>query len=481
VKTGYGRFLKDPKDVVVALRLLVLAGLAMLGIGEPPRHSFLFWFTTCVYGVTNLGYLFSRAAHFASPRTQLSIFLFDIVVVSFLIVMRGSQVPQFIMAYFTLVLMAAVVQGLGSAIVNALFVCTVYAAITLWGREPVDLLTFPALSQFAFFLVVAVFMGHVAESAREQARERMRAEITNTRLEAAVQERTRDLRDSLEELRSARDRLQASDRLATLGMLSAGVAHDIRNPLAAIHAALEEAPALLDELEETGRGGGASDPVALLRSSVSDAQAACAQLSRLASDLTAVARSAPTMARPLPCREALEGTARLLRHRAKDGARIDVACSASVDAMADPGRLQQALVNLASNGLDAMEGRGGVLTLGAEDAGPGRIRFYVRDTGGGMPADVAARVFEPFFTTKGPGRGTGLGLHLVQEIAQAHGARVEFESHPGVGTCFRLDWPAAPATKETVPHDASQDSGADRGRRGEHSPGPRTDAPARAV
>ena len=108
-----GRFLKDPKDVVVALRLLVLAGLAMLGIGEAPTHRFLFWFTTAVYGVTNLGYLFSRAAHFVSPRVQLVVFLFDVVIVSFLIVMRGSQVPQFIMAYFTLVLMAAVVQGLG--------------------------------------------------------------------------------------------------------------------------------------------------------------------------------------------------------------------------------------------------------------------------------------------------------------------------------------------------------------------------------
>ena len=68
-----GRFLKDPKDVVVALRLLVLAGLAMLGIGEAPEHRFLFWFTTAVYGVTNLGYLFSRAAHFVSPRVQLAI------------------------------------------------------------------------------------------------------------------------------------------------------------------------------------------------------------------------------------------------------------------------------------------------------------------------------------------------------------------------------------------------------------------------
>jgi two-component system NtrC family sensor kinase len=444
-----GRFLKDPKDVVVALRLLVLAGLAMLGIGQAPEHRFLFWFTTVVYGATNLGYLFSRAAHFVSPRVQLAVFLFDVVIVSFLIVMRGSQVPQFIMAYFTLVLMAAVVQNLGTVILNALFVCTVYAAVTLWGEDPASLLTFPVLAQFAFFIVIAIFMGQVAEASREQAREHAQAEVVNEQLEAKVAEKTADLRRSLEELASARTRLQAADRLATLGMLSAGIAHEIRNPLAAIRACLDEAPELLDDLERAGLPTTGVEAHDLLRSAVSDCSEACSHLQRIASDLTAVARTTPTEPRPVKCAEALEGTARMLRHRAKDGLRIVVDCKTERACLADPGRLQQVFLNLAGNGLDAMETTGGTLTLVAEDAGSGLVRFRIEDTGVGMTPEVRSKIFAAFFTTKGAGKGTGLGMHLVQEIVQAHGGRIEFDSEQGKGTRFRLEWPAAAEVETT--------------------------------
>ena len=440
-----GRYLKDPKDVVVALRLLVLAGLAMLGIGEAPEHRFLFWFTTAVYGVTNLGYLFSRAAHFVSPRVQLAVFLFDVVMVSFLIVMRGSQVPQFIMAYFTLVLMAAVVQNLGTVVLNALFVCTVYAAVTLWGEDPAALLTFPVLAQFAFFIVIAIFMGQVAETSREQVRERAHAEVVNEQLEAAVAEKTTDLRRSFEELASARTRLQAADRLATLGMLSAGIAHEIRNPLAAIRACLDEAPVLLEDLQNAGLPAAAVEAHDLLKSAVSDCSEACSHLQRIASDLTAVARTTPTEPRPVRCAEALEGTARMLRHRAKDGLHIVVQCPTESSCLADPGRLQQVLLNLAGNGLDAMETTGGTLTLACDDADAGHVCFRVEDTGVGMTPDVRSKIFAAFFTTKGPGKGTGLGMHLVQEIVQAHGGRIEFDSEQGKGTRFRLLWPAAVA------------------------------------
>lgn len=474
-----GRILRDSKDVVVALRLLVLAGLAMLGIGSPPEYPFLFWFTTCVYGVTNLGYLASRAAHFASPRIQTWIFLFDVLIVSFLIVVRGQQVPQFIMAYFTLVLLAALAQGLGSALWNGLFVCTVYACVTMWGREPEAFLEFGVLAPLAFFVVAAVFMGHVAEVAREEARERVRAEGVNAQLEEAVAARTRDLAASLEHLEAARSRLQASDRLATIGMVAAGVAHDVRNPLAAIRAALDEAPGLLDEVASSGAP---EEPVSLLRSAVSDAKSACDALQRLAQDLTAVARAAPVDPRPVPCKDAVAGTARLLKHRAKNGTRIEVQCRTGASALADPGRLQQVLVNLAANGIDAMDDRPEprVLTLSAEDAGTGRVRFTVADTGPGIPPEARARLFEPFFTTKGSGKGTGLGLHLVQEIARAHDARVEFETEVGRGTRFLVDWPAAPSPAG-VPHDLAEDSRSPRGRRGDHPPGAREDAPARAV
>lgn len=482
--------LREPKDVVATLRLLVFVGLVMLGLGEPPRQPKPFWFVTCVYGVTNLGYLLAHSEVFRRQRTQVVVFLFDVAVVSLLIVLRGSQVPQFIVAYFTLTLTAAVVQGLGSALLNALFVCALYTAVTLWGADLHTVLSFPVLSQLAFFFVIAVFMGHVAESAREDAHERARQEALAQRLEAAVTERTRDLLASMRELEDARQRLLASERLSTIGMLSAGVAHDIRSPVAALRAALEDAPLLI---QEAGAAGATDEPLRLLGESVVDARAACDHLQRLALDLTSLARTAPAQPRAVPAGEAVVGVARLMRHRATEGRTIAVEVGTSRCVLADPGRLHQALINLAGNGLDAMEGRPGTLTLTAEDAGPGRVRLSVRDQGTGMEPEARARLFEPFFTTKGSGRGTGLGLHIVQEIVREHGATVEVDSTPGAGTRFALDWPAAPALTEpgavdaapcgqgADPHEQRTDDRADRGRRGEHPPRARPHAAARAV
>ncbi len=485
MKPSGGTLLRHPKDVVVVLRLLVLAGLALLGLGEPPTHRFLFWFTVIVYGTTNLGYLVSRRHLFATARTQLWIFLFDVCVVSLLVVARGTQVPEFIMAYFTLVLMAAVAQGLGTAVFNSIFVCALYAAVTLWGRPVSVMLTFPILSQFAFFVVIAVFMGHVASLSRERGEERKRAEAISVRLEAAVAEKTRDLRASLAELETTRSRLEANERLAALGTLSAGIAHEIRNPLAAIMSSIAESPSILAEVEAELPGPAGRAAVAELRSAMADCLAACRQLARVATDLTTVARTGPAQPGRVEARDALDCAARLLRHRTRDGLGIDVACGTTRGLLADAGRLQQVLLNLGANALDAMEGRGGTLTFAAEDGPDGRVLVEVVDTGAGMPAEVRERAFEAFFTTKGPGKGTGLGLHLVREIVRAHDASIEFDSEPGVGTRFHILWPAAPEVMDREGaehgHAAHTHSDPPRGRRGDHPSGARSDVAARAV
>lgn len=468
-----GTFLRDSRDAVIALRLLVLAGLAMLGLGQPPEFATAFWVTTIVYGLTNLGYMLSGVATFLSARVQTLVFVFDVLVVSSLIVMRGANVPELILAYFTLVLMAAVVQGVGTAFLNALVVCTVFAAVSMWGADKETLLGFPVLAQFAFFFIVSIFMSQLAESGREQARERARAEQERSRLSETVEDRTRDLSRSVEELEAARARLAAADRMATIGTLAAGVAHDIRNPVAALRAALDDAPSLLDELGASNDPKATDDPGALLRSSVEDARAACDHLQRLAGDLTAAARSTPASRVPVSCREAIEAAARLLRHRAKPPLSIELDARSQTPVLADPGRLQQVLLNLGANGLDAMEGRAGVLTLATEDAEPGWVRFRVEDTGVGMSDAVAAKALQGFYTTKATGKGTGLGLYLVRQIVQTHGARIELVSKPGLGTTFLIEWPTAkPAEAEhgDRDHERVEARGADRGRRGEHSP-----------
>lgn len=474
-----GRWLKDPRDAVVALRLLVLAGLAMLGLGERPTHPGPFWFTLIVYGLTNLGYMVSRLTTFLSARVQRAVFVFDVLVVSTLIVLRGANVPEFILAYFTLVLMAAIVQGIGTAALNAVVVCTIFGAVSQWGADPRGLLTFPVLAQFAFFFVVSVFMSQLAESGREERRERTRAEEDRRRLEATVEDRDRDLSRSEAELAAARRRLSAADRLATLGTLAAGIAHDIRNPVAALKAALDEAPSLLDELGAAPADGPPDDPGVMLRGAVDDARAACDHLHRLALDLTAVARATPAEPVAVPATRALESAARLLRHRVKPPLALAVRVETSASLLADPGRLQQVLLNLGANALDAMEGRAGTLTFSAADGPPGFVLLSVVDTGVGMTDSTAQKALHGFFTTKAAGKGTGLGLHLVHEIVESHGARLGLHSTPGQGTEFHIEWPAAsPRPDGGTDHGHPQDGAADRGRRGEHPSGARADAPA---
>ena len=478
---GVGTFLRDSRDAVIALRLLVLAGLAMLGLGRPPTFATAFWVTTIAYGLTNLGYMVSGVAAFLSARVQTLVFVLDVLVVSALIVMRGANVPELILAYFTLVLMAAVVQGVGTALLNALVVCTVFAAVSMWGADRETLLGFPVLGQFAFFFVVSIFMSQLAESGRAQARERARAERESSRLSETVEDRTRDLTRSVEELEAARARLASADRMATIGTLAAGVAHDIRNPVAALRAALDDAPSLLDEMGASRDASAKDDPGVLLRSSVDDARAACDHLQRLAGDLTAAARSTPAKRVPVSSRQAVEAAARLLRHRARAPLSIEIDARTERAVLADPGRLQQVLLNLGSNGLDAMEGRGGVLVLATEEASSGWVRFRVEDNGVGMSDTVATKALQGFYTTKATGKGTGLGLYLVREIVQSHGAKIELVSKPGLGTTFLIEWPTATpldAQEGVKDHERIEDDGADRGRRGEHSPGARANAPA---
>ena len=187
-----------------------------LGLGSPPDHPDLYWFLTLVYGCTIFGYLWARNRDFDLQRVKWVIFLFDVGIVSALIVARGDQPSEFLTAYFGLVLMAAIADGLGNAVTNALLVSVAYAGLTRWGQAPETLLTFPVISQFVFFFIIAVFMGHLATEARAKEEDGQRAKDK-------LQKTSKQLQKSTAKLKATRDALQANDRLATLGMMSAGV------------------------------------------------------------------------------------------------------------------------------------------------------------------------------------------------------------------------------------------------------------------
>jgi len=247
-------------------------------------------------------------------------------------------------------------------------------------------------------------------------------------LEHQVEERTADLR-------RAQAALVQSEKLSSLGRLSASIAHEINNPLAGI---LTYAKLLIRTLE-----GGPAD-----EASRQEALRGLALVRRETERCTAIVRGLLDFARDRPVALAetdlnavVEESLELVGHQlALRGLTLEKRLAPLPPVLADFGQLRQAIVNVAVNAVEAMR-EGGVLTVATRAAPGGGAEVIVTDTGPGIPREHLARVFEPFFSTKE--RGTGLGLAVVYGIAQRHGGRVEVESGER-GTVVTLGLPAMP-------------------------------------
>ena len=233
-------------------------------------------------------------------------------------------------------------------------------------------------------------------------------------LEQGIMERERLIAD----LQAAQRRLAETERLRTLGLLAGGVVHDLNNTLTAISAEVELATGL-PEASRTAMSG--------------LVQAA----GQLAAQVLHPAGKVSVDRRAVDLNVALRPALGAIRRMFLDGVSLEVeAAGEALPVVADPALLQQALLNLAVNARDAIQGQGRItVTLGrAERGGRAWARLEVGDTGQGMDAATLARAGEPFFTTKPPGRGTGLGLSNVRRTVQQHGGELELISAPGAGT-----------------------------------------------
>lgn len=433
--TFFRRLLREPRHVVAFLRLLVFAGLAVLGLSEPPSQPFLFWIVTIIYGGTVLGYLSARNGEYGRRRVRCAIFLFDAAVVSALIVLRGRDVQDLVMAYFTLVFLAAILAGVGRPVLNAAVVSILYHFVSVRSLAPEEVFSFERLGQLAFFFVIAAFMGYVARDAQDEEEEDV----------LFAPDEYGNLRESTARLRRVRERLGADERLRTLDMLSMGVAHELRSPLLAMRASVQEGPVLLDDLARRLEAGEpAQEVVDELRAVFQDSDHAVAKLHQFAVGLNELGCGSDEATGAVAPREILSRAGRLLRESVGEDLQLEIRCAAVRDVQAVPARVLQVVLNLAANGIDAMRGRkDGVLRLSAEDAGAARVVFTVADSGAGIAPEVRERMYDPFYTTKAPGRGTGLGLYVAREIVRAQAGSIECSCAEGAGTTFRVEFPAA--------------------------------------
>ena len=308
------------------------------------------------------------------------------------------------------------------------------------------------------------------------------------------------IRTAVSRMRSMEAMFREHEKLAGLGTLAAGLAHELNNPAAAAMRAVDQlgdairdaeghprptpaprppegatpprsaldradridaiarvsgdpggAPALVDAgwtPEELARQPPESLAWIAADASVhlvmDELRMAIGRMSEIVKAVKGYAYLDQAPVQRIDVREGLEQTLVILRHRLRDGVEVVREYAEDVpDIDAYGSELNQVWTNLVDNAVDAMDGRG-TITLRAEPDPDGEgVRVSVCDTGPGIPPEVRQRLFEPFYTTKPPGKGTGLGLHISHNVVARHGGRVEVESEPG-RTCFVVTLPPAP-------------------------------------
>jgi signal transduction histidine kinase len=282
-----------------------------------------------------------------------------------------------------------------------------------------------------------------------------REQILEVRISPAEDELLFFVRD-VTERRALESQLAISERMASVGTLAAGAAHEINNPLTYVLANLRFALEELDDGTEALRD---------VRESLGDALDGAERIAGIVGDLKSYSRvSEETVDGRVDLAAVVEHAKRLsqsqVRHR---GARLSLRLGSAPPVRGDENRLVQVLVNLILNALHALEDGGPrevEIRLGRE---PGWALLEIADSGRGMTTEVQKRIFDPFFTTKGLG-GTGLGLSIVHNIVSEHGGAIAVRSREGEGTTFTVRLPSMLA-EDAAPHRAASEHPAAKAKR----------------
>ncbi|MDY0748267.1 ATP-binding protein [Paucibacter sp. R3-3] len=293
----------------------------------------------------------------------------------------------------------------------------------------------------AFAGVLGLYLASRRRALRQLSQAQAQLQQAHAQLERLVDARTAQLRSTNEELKhqigqrvKAEDELVQAGKLAVLGQMSAGISHEVNQPLTAMRALARNGLLLL----EAGRHATVAENLTAIDAMVE-------RLGLITRQLKTFARKAEQQeGAPVTLLTSIENALLLVGHRLREDVvtlKLDVPPALRV--LCDGNRLEQVLVNLFGNAIDAMHGEPQrLLTVGAAASDDGRVRVVVDDTGRGMSENLLPRLFEPFFTTKPAGEGLGLGLVISSKIIHDFGGTLHAQRNNGGGMRFEFDLPA---------------------------------------
>jgi len=295
--------------------------------------------------------------------------------------------------------------------------------------------------------------------------------VGNIRLYQEQRRRTEELQASNQMLQEAQNQLLQSEKMASIGQLAAGVAHEINNPVGYINSNLgslgrylEDLFRLLDAYEQAEAelpDCDASKAIAAVRQEVdtvflrqdisdlmNESREGITRVKQIVQDLKDFSHVDEGDWQWSDLHNGLDSTLNIVNHELKYKAEVVREYGELPQVMCIASQLNQVFMNLLVNAAHAIEGQG-VITIRTGREGDDRVWVEISDTGKGMAPDCVKRIFDPFYTTKPVGMGTGLGLSLSYSIVQKHAGRIEVESEEGKGTSFRI-WLPVEAEEDTT-------------------------------
>ncbi len=287
----------------------------------------------------------------------------------------------------------------------------------------------------------------------------------NDHLEEQVEQRTHDLRETLKELKASQAQLIQSEKMASLGQMVAGVAHEINTPLGyarsnaeIVRTSLTDIRALVDaqsralalmtheetDVEQVADAlataeGRVTELVGELDSLLVDTDHGLKQIAELVGSLKDFSRVDRSRSDLFDVNDGIDAALKICGNQLKHRVEVVRSYGKLPQIECSPSQLNQVFLNLINNAAQAIDGEGKIYIHTTPSAMGVSIR--VLDNGSGMSEEVRARIFEPFFTTKPVGKGTGLGLSIVYRIIEDHGGTIEVRSTPGKGSEFTIELP----------------------------------------